>query len=114
MAEPGRRRRWLETALVVAVAAGLAWGGWGWWHDRRLPGRFAKVALGMDRTAAVAVMGKPDWEGNCAAYVPYLPREGCARELGYASAFAPLIPSYHIVQLDRSGRVIEAEPIHSP
>ncbi|MEA3065530.1 MAG: hypothetical protein QOJ27_1982, partial [Sphingomonadales bacterium] len=38
----------------------------------------------------------------------------CDRELVYASAFAPLVPSYYVVQLDRRGRVIEAEAVHSP
>jgi hypothetical protein len=115
MAEDGRRRRrWLELGFTAAVAAGAAWGGWGAWHDRRLAARFEQVNLGMDRTAAEAVLGRPDWEGACGTYVRTLPREDCARELGYASAFAPIFPSYYMIQLDRGGRVIEAEPVPSP
>jgi hypothetical protein len=104
-------RRWLETAFVAAVGAGLVWAGWGFWHDRTLPGRFTQVQLGMDRKAAEAVLGAPDWEGACAGRVDYLPRADCSTELGYASAFAPLRPVYHVVQLDRGGKVIEAEPV---
>ena len=95
----------------AAVAAGAAWSGWGVWHDRRLAARFEQVHLGMDRKAVEAVLGGPDWEGGCGGRVPTLPRAECVREIGYASAFAPLIPGYYLIQLDRGGRVIEAEAI---
>jgi len=108
-----RRRRLLEGAFLAAVGAGIAWAAWGFWHDRRLPGRFTQVQLGMDRESAEAILGTPDWEGGCAGFVRYLPRADCSSELGYASAFAPLRPVYHIVQLDRGGKVIEAEPVQS-
>lgn len=115
MAEGGARgtRRWLERAFVVAVAAGMAWAGWGFWHDRRFPERFTQVQLGMDRKAVEVLLGAPGWEGACAGYVRYPPRADCSSELGYSSAFAPLRPVHHIVQLDRSGKVIEAEPARS-
>ncbi|MGZ8286927.1 MAG: hypothetical protein ACXW27_13655 [Allosphingosinicella sp.] len=114
MAEPpSRPRRGLEYALAAAVAAGIAWGGWGYWDDRQMHGRFTRVQLGMDREAAEAIMGAPDWDGGCAGRVRYLPRADCSSELGYASAFAPLRPVYHVVQLDRSGKVIEAEPVRT-
>ncbi|HEX8526836.1 hypothetical protein [Allosphingosinicella sp.] len=106
-------RRWLEGAFVAAVAAGLAWAGWGFWHDRRFPARFTQVQLGMDRKGVEALLGAPGWEGACAGSVRYLPRAQCTRELGYSSAFAPLRPVHYIVQLDRSGKVIEAEPVRS-
>ena len=107
-------RRPLEILFVAAVGAGIAWAAWGFWHDRRLPGRFTQVELGMDRKAVETRLGPPDWEGGCAGYVPYPPRADCSSELGYASAFAPLRPVYYLIQLDRSGKVIEAEPISSP
>jgi hypothetical protein len=113
MAEPYARRRWLETAFVAVVGAGMACVAWGFWHDRRLPDRFTRVQLGMDRTQVEAFLGAPDWEGGCAGFVPYPPRAACSSELGYASAFAPLRPIYYIVQLDRGGKVIEAEPLRS-
>ena len=108
-----RPRRILETAFIAAVGAGIVYGAWGWWHDRELSGRFTRIQLGMDRKAVEAVLGAPGWEGSCTSHVGYLPRADCARELGYSSAFAPLRPLYYMVQLDRSGKVIEAEPIRS-
>jgi hypothetical protein len=116
MAEPGRPRglKWLALALWAAIAAALAWAGWGWWHDRRLPGRFERVALGMDRRAVEALLGDPDRESACGSDRLTLPRAECHRELVYSSAFAPLVPSYYVVQIDRNGRVIEADVLHLP
>lgn len=106
-------RRLIEAGFVAAVGAGLLWTGWGWWNDRQFPERFTRVQLGMDRKSVEAILGSPDWEGICTGYVGYLPRADCALELGYASAFAPVRPVYHMVQLDRNGKVIEAEPVRS-
>jgi hypothetical protein len=111
MAERESRSRWLEYALAAIVAAGIAWVGWGMWHDRRLAERLERIAIGMDGKAAEAALGRPDWTGPCGARIASLPREGCARELGYASAFALVFPKHYLVQLDRNGRVIEAEAI---
>ena len=107
------RRRLLETGFVAAVGAGLAFAAWGYWHDRQFTDRFTRVQLGMNRGGVEAVLGRPDWEGPCTGYVGYLPRADCAVELGYKSAFAPLRPVYHMIQLDGGGRVIEAEPVRS-
>lgn len=108
-----RPRRWLEGAFLAAVGAGIVWAAWGFWHDNRIPGRFTRVQIGMDRAAVEAILGAPGWEGACADYVDYLPRADCSSELGYSSAFAPLRPDYYVVQLDRSGKAIEAEPVRS-
>lgn len=113
MAEP-RRRRWAEYGLAAAVAAGIAWVAWGFWYDRQMPGRLERVHLGMDRRSAEAILGRPDWEGVCGARIASLPREGCAMELGWSSPFALLVPKHYLVQLDRDGRVIEAEVIAGP
>jgi hypothetical protein len=114
MAEPGawRPRRPAEYAFVAFILAAAAWCVWGFWHDRRLPDRFERVSLGMDREAVEAVLGAPDWESGCGgAEVITLPRADCALELGYSSAFAPVLPRYWVIQLDRSGRVIEADAL---
>lgn len=115
MAEPPAwsRRRLIEGAFVAIVGAGLVWAAWGFWHDRQLPRRFTQVQLGMDREGVEALLGAPGWEGGCAGRVRYLPRADCSSELGYSSAFYPVRPDHHIVQLDRSGKVIEAEPVRS-
>jgi hypothetical protein len=113
MAEGRRPRRILETAFVAAVGAGIVYSGWGWWHDRELPERLTRVRLGMDRKSVEAVLGSPDWSGTCTGHVGYLPRADCASELGYSSAFAPLRPVYYMIQLDRGGKVIEAEPVRT-
>ena len=114
MAERRAWRRPLETAFVAGVGAGMLWCAWGFWQDRQMPGRLERVHLGMDRKSAEAILGRPDWEGECGARIASLPREGCARELGYASAFALIVPKHYLVQLDRDGRVIEAEVIAAP
>jgi hypothetical protein len=108
-----RSRRLLERAFILGVGVGMAWAAWGFWHDRQFPDRFTRLHLGMDRNSVEAILGAPDWEGTCTGYGGYLPRADCARELGYSSAFAPLRPVYYMVQLDRSGKVVEAEPIRS-
>jgi hypothetical protein len=110
-ARSGRFR--LETGFVALVGAATIWAGWGFWRDRELPRRLTQVRIGMDRKSAEAVLGAPDWEGGCAGRVAYLPRAECARELGFHSAFAPIRPVYYLIQLDRNGRVIEAEPIRT-
>ena len=109
-----RPRRLLEAAFVAAVGAAILWCGWGLWYDRQMPGRLERVHLGMDRKSAEAILGRPGWEGACGARIASLPREGCARELGWSSPFALVVPKHYLVQLDRDGRVIEAEVIAGP
>jgi hypothetical protein len=116
MAEPGApgTRSWIALAVYAAIVALLAGLGLAWWHDRQLPGRFEQVALGMDRRTVEALLGAPDWEAACGSDHFTLPRADCRLELVYASAFAPLVPGYYVVQLDRRDRVIEADAVHSP
>ena len=114
MAERPAWLRPVEAAFAAAVAAGMAWCAWGLWYDRQMPDRLERVHLGMDRQSAEAILGRPDWEGGCGARIASLPREGCALELGYSSPFALIVPKHYLVQLDRDGRVIEAEVIAGP
>ncbi|HYW15055.1 MAG TPA: hypothetical protein VE891_02735 [Allosphingosinicella sp.] len=104
-------RRLIEALFFGIVALGMIKAARDFWYDRRFPERFIQVRLGMDSRAVPGLLGTPRWEGACAGRVRYLPREDCSRELGYSSAFAPIRPVHYIVQVDRSGKVIEAEPV---
>jgi hypothetical protein len=116
MAEPAGTpgRRWIAWAVYAAIALVLAWAVLGWRHDRRLPHRFERIALGMDRASVEALLGRPDRESACGSARFTLPREGCRSELVYSSAFAPFVPNYYVVQIDGHGRVIEADSVQSP
>jgi hypothetical protein len=60
---------------------------------------------------AVEILGKPSWRGRCGAVMG---STDCVSELGYSYSFAPLLPSYVIVRLDRRSRVTAVDTITSP
>jgi hypothetical protein len=60
---------------------------------------------------ATKILGKPSWSGRCGAKMG---STDCVSELGYSSSFAPLLPSYVIVRLDHSDRVIAVDTLASP
>jgi hypothetical protein len=80
-------------------------------HDIRLQSNAQRVRAGMTAGEAVEILGKPSWSGRCGAKMG---STDCASELGYSSTFAPLLPSYVIVRLDRRSRVISIDTITSP
>ena len=80
-------------------------------HDIRLHSNVERVRGRMTAAEVVQILGKPSWLGNCGAKMG---STDCAFELGYSSSFAPLLPSYTIVRLDRRSRVIAVDTITSP
>lgn len=83
-------------------------------HDIRLDKNAQRVRAGMTSGQAMEILGSPSWRGRCGAKFPYGWGNVCVSELGYSSSFAPLLPGYLVVQLDRRGRVISVDTITSP
>jgi hypothetical protein len=98
----------IDAGLLIATCVA------GHEHDSRLRSDAERVRAGMTAEHALEILGKPSWRGKCGAYFPYGWANGCAAELGYKSTFAPLLPSYTVVQLDSGGRVISVDTITSP
>ncbi len=92
---------------MVACVAGRA-------HDSRLSRGADRVHRGMSAVQVKRILGEPSWEGRCGLRFPYGWAGSCVTELGYASAFAPLLPSYRVVELDQRGRVLSVDQIDSP
>ena len=110
MAEP-RPRRWLEYALAAAVAAGIAWGGWGMWRDRQLAERLELIPIGMDGKSAEAILGRPDWTGPCGARIASCPAKAASRT-GYARPSPSFSPTLSLPARATPG--LEAEAIAAP
>jgi hypothetical protein len=83
-------------------------------HDDRIWTGADRVRPGMTAAQAKKILGEPSWEGRCGSYAGYGHDENCAAELGYSAAFAPLVPSYKVVELDRQQRVISVVHLDSP
>lgn len=93
--------------VTVACVAGRQ-------HDHRIWTNADRVRPGMSVTQAKQVLGEPSWHGLCGERFPYGWEKDCSAELGYRSAFAPVLPAYLVVQLDVQGRVISVDVIQSP
>jgi hypothetical protein len=96
---------------IVAVGLLTATCAIGRQHNIRLHADAKRVGAGMTAGEAVKILGKPSWRGRCGARMG---ATNCAAELGYSSSFAPLLPSYVVVRLDRRGRVIAVDTLTSP
>ena len=83
-------------------------------HDIRLNNNAKRVRVGMTDGQAVDILGKPSWRDSCGAKFPYGWAKNCVAELGYGSAFAPLLPGYLVIQIDNHKRVIAVDTITSP
>jgi hypothetical protein len=80
-------------------------------HDYRQWKAAQRVQPGMSTKQVKQILGEPSWHDRCGAKVRYQWEQGCAAELGYPSAFAPLPPTYLIVQLDSRNRVLFTDTI---
>ena len=80
-------------------------------HDVRLQRSVHRVRAGMTADEAVKILGSPSWRGKCGAKMG---STDCVFELGYRSSFAPLLPNYMVVRLDRRGRVMAVDTLTSP
>jgi hypothetical protein len=99
---------------LASVVAGGVWALTGHARDASYAAQFKRVAIGDTRTEVIALMGAPSRDGGCTDdLVPGAP-PGCAEEIVYSAAFAPLDPQYYVVRLDRGGRAIERTWTASP
>jgi hypothetical protein len=106
-----RRNTALSILAVTVLAASCVAGRQ---HDEHLWANSQRVRPGMSAAQAEQILGSPSWQNGCGAKFPYGWQQNCVAELGYRSAFAPLLPAYLIVQLDNRSRVISVDTIQSP
>jgi hypothetical protein len=83
-------------------------------HDERIWTGADRVRPGMSAAEAKQILGQPSWVGRCGSYFGYGWEDNCAADLGYRAAFAPLVPSYIVVELDRRQRVLSVAHVDSP
>ena len=79
-----------------------------------LRSNFKDISVGMTAEQVVSIMGRPSWDGKCGKELATGVRPGCARELGYAAPFAPLIPRFWLISIGENNLVIDTAKITSP
>jgi hypothetical protein len=77
-------------------------------------GGFDKVAIGARRAEVVRNLGSPDEVEPCGTLYGGPPNAACAKELRYSHTFAPWIPHYWIIELDKDDRVVDKQELDSP
>jgi hypothetical protein len=97
----------LATVAIVGTATCVV----GLRHDYRQWKVAQRVKPGMPAKQAEQILGEPAWRDRCGAKVRYVWKKGCVAELGYPSAFAPIPPTYLIVQLNQRNQVISVDTI---
>ena len=80
-------------------------------HDYRQWKASRRVQPGMSADQVKRILGEPLWHDRCGAKFRYQRKAGCDAEFGYPSAFAPLPPTYLIVQLDNRERAISVDTV---
>jgi hypothetical protein len=100
--------------ILIAAVLSLAAGGYAAKrHDDGLWRDYKRVRAGMSESQAKAILGRPSWQEACGATFG-VHSDDCASELVYRAAFAPLNPTYWVVEIDSRGRVISSDWIVSP
>src|SRR3954471_16385577 len=105
-----KRQAW---SAIVAVAT--AWLIWAIISSNLIPKRFASVAVGDSREEVFNKLGRPRRVERCGE--PFGNpggKLGCKEDFLYSSPFAPLIPEYWSISLDREGKVIDKYHYVSP
>ena len=111
----GRRFPNRTVLLVCAVLLiGVALVVFGVARDQRLLVDGKAVTLGMSFNEVRAILGRPSWDGPCAKDPIIAPVAGCKFDLIYSSSFAPLYPSYFVINFDQHDGVIGADWMNSP
>ena len=98
--------------IAILLSVGLVFRGI--YRDRHLDENYSRVRSGMSIQAIKQILGEPSYTGRCGGYGFEVLAAGCASELVYPSAFAPLLPSYFVVQIGGDQKVIDAYFYHSP
>jgi len=88
--------------------------GWTLHRQHVIEAASERTALGSQEGAVTAQLGSPWRATACGATFGGTFRNGCARELLYASPFAPLIPKYWAFRFDQEGRLIDKYRYVSP
>jgi hypothetical protein len=71
-----------------------------------------EVHFGMSKDQVQVLLGGPSYIVGCAYWALAMP--DCAEVFTYRDAFAPLLPAYHVIVFDKSGRVISTARLVSP
>jgi hypothetical protein len=96
-------------SLIVVIGLATAWG---FHRNSRVDTRFGKIRVGASESEVVKLLGRPSWIEPCGKSFG-TPKPNCT-ELIYRNSFAPVIPEYHSVILDSSGKVQETYIYSSP
>jgi hypothetical protein len=104
-----------KTKLIVlgaslSLAAFIAWP---FMRSRHLEHSFDEIHDGEGKDIVLSQMGKPWKDESCGEFLGGNP-PGCVEDLIYAHPFAPYIPEYWIVYLDREHHVISHYYTTSP
>lgn len=99
-------------AVSILLSVGFLFRGI--YRDRHLDDNYDRVRSGMSVQAVKQILGEPSYDGRCGGYGFEVLVSGCASEFVYPSAFAPLLPSYFVVQMGDDQRVVDAYFYDSP
>jgi hypothetical protein len=106
------KMRHKAAVLFLAFGGLVALIAWGFHRNSVIAARFRAVHAGVSETEVVRLLGKPSWVEPCGKSFG-TPRPNCTEYI-YRDSFAPLIPEYHSVALDNSGRVLDDYVYSSP
>jgi hypothetical protein len=92
--------------LVTLVVA------YGLYRNSQIHSRFNYVQVGGSQADVVRILGSPSWIEPCGKSFG-APKPRCTEYI-YRNSFAPIIPEYHSVSFDDTGRVVDTYVYSSP